>query len=100
MDLWFAPDIQPLLYLPRPIYYIPVTEISSETGNYELPRNASQADITKTMDGAVLVARQGQKDVARIPLFCVYEVADSRRQLKLECNSATVVFTKMVRPLP
>jgi hypothetical protein len=77
MDPWFAPNIHPLLYLDKPVYYIPVTE------------------IIKTEDGAVLVARQGQKDVARIPLFCVSEATDSARQLQLECRSAMVVFTKM-----
>lgn len=77
MDPWIATDIRPLLFLQKPVYYIPVT------------------DITKTEDGAVLVARQGQKDVARIPLFCVYEAADSARQLQIECQAMTIMFTKM-----
>lgn len=75
MDPWFAPDIHPVLFVPKPVYYIPVTE------------------IIKTP--AVLVGRQGQKDVARIPLFCVFHVADSARQLQLECRTVTVVFTKI-----
>lgn len=75
MEPWFAADIRPVLFLPTPVYYIPVTE------------------IIKTP--AVLIGRQDQKDVARIPLFCVFHAADSTRQLQLECRTVTVVFTKL-----
>ena len=79
MDCWFSEGLQPLLYLRKPVYYIPVTT------------------ITKSDDGATLIGRQDQKDVARIPVAAIFELTDSARQMIVECPMVSVIFSK--RPL-
>jgi hypothetical protein len=76
MEPTFAKGIQPLLYLRKPLYFITVTT------------------ITKSDDGAMLIGRQDQKDVAHIPVAAICEVTDSARQMQIECESISVVFSK------
>jgi hypothetical protein len=76
MEPSFAEGIQPLLYLRKPLYFIPVTSIA------------------KSDDDTVLIGRQGQKDVARIPVATICELLDSGRQMQIECQTVSVVFSK------
>jgi len=76
MDIWIAEGLQPLLFLRKPVYYIPVTT------------------IVKSDDGATLIGRQGQKDVARIPVAAIFELTDSPRQMIVECPMFSVIFSK------
>lgn len=65
-----------MLFLRKPVYYIPVSV------------------ITKSDDGATLIGRQGQKDMARIPVAAIFEVTDSPRQMIVECPMVSVIFSK------
>lgn len=76
MDIWFAEGIQPLLFLCKPLYFIPVTTVA------------------KSENGALLVAHNGQKEVARIPLAAIYELVDSKHQMQVECQTVSVIFSK------
>lgn len=73
---WFAEGVHPILFLRKPVYYIPTTS------------------ITKSDDGAILIGQHNQKDVARIPVAAIYGVTDSVRQMIVECPLVSVIFSK------
>lgn len=81
MDIWIADGLQPMLFLRKPVYYIPVTT------------------ITKSDDGAMLIGRQNQKDVVRISVAVVFEVTDTARQMIVECPMISVIFSKRAQIL-
>lgn len=70
-----------MLFLRKPVYYIPVTT------------------ITKSDDGAMLIGRQNQKDVVRISVAVVFEVTDTARQMIVECPMISVIFSKRAQIL-
>jgi hypothetical protein len=75
---WIAENLKPLLFVRKPVYYIPTTS------------------ITKSEDGIFLIGQQDQKDVARIPVANICFSTDSVRQMIVECHTVSIIFSKRV----